>query len=190
MILDGVQALWQGLTRSGTPDEAARSVEFEGLYLNHREQVRRTAYRLSGAEDLDDLVQETFVRIWRAWGGFRREADVRTWIYRVTVNTVREHWRKRGRYHAATARYLDEPRSTAGAPEQDAWLRRREVADALRELSLEHREAVTLCYLEDLSLAEAAQVAQVPEGTLKSRLFYARRVLGERLNVKESSHGQ
>jgi RNA polymerase sigma-70 factor (ECF subfamily) len=167
---------------------AARPVDFEAVYREHAGLVRRVAWNLGGDEDLDDIVQEAFVKLWRGWDGFREEAQRKTWVYRVTVNAAREHWRRKGRFKAALQRFkLAWPRSEAAPGGQDAWELQGRVGQALARLKREQREAVTLVYLEGLSLAEAAAACGAPEGTLKSRLFHARAQLQGLL--KEERHG-
>jgi RNA polymerase sigma-70 factor (ECF subfamily) len=149
--------------------------------------VRRTAWSLGGSEDLDDIVQEVFVRVWKSWGQFRGLADRRTWVYRITVNTARGHWRGRGRLKAALSRFLFiQTKSEAVEGGQGAWEHDAALAQALTNLDAGHREALTLVHLEGLSLAEAAEALEIPEGTVKSRLFHARAVLRARL--KEDGH--
>jgi RNA polymerase sigma-70 factor (ECF subfamily) len=162
-------------------------VDFEAVYREHADLVRRVAWNLGGAEDLDDVVQEAFVKLWRGWDGFRDQAQRKTWVYRVTVNAAREHWRRKGRFKAALQRLkLAWPRAEAVEGGQGAWQLQGRVAQALASLSREQREAVSLVYLEGLSLAEAAQACGAPEGTLKSRLFHARARLQDLL--KEDGH--
>jgi RNA polymerase sigma-70 factor (ECF subfamily) len=170
-------SLLGGKREAARQDAAGRFADFEALYSQTKDLVRRCAYAVGGAEDLEDIVQESFVKIWKSWQGFRGDADPKTWVYRVALNTAREHWRKRGRYKAAVARYSAEPGPAQGMPGQSRWELRRSLEGALAELSYEQREAVTLCYFEGLSLAEAASALDAPEGTLKSRLFSARKIL-------------
>lgn len=183
MNFAAVTSLFGGRQQGAEQETAPRFADFEAAYENHKDIVRRTAYSMGGAEDLDDIVQETFIKAWRAWDSFKGDSSLRTWIYRITVNASREHWRKRGRYKAAIARYLDEPHAQSMDGGQKNWELSRRISAALAGLSYGQREAVTLVYLEGLSLAEAAQATETPEGTLKSRLYHARiqlaGVLGE-----------
>jgi len=173
-------------------DAAAKAdagpVEFDAIYRAYAPLVRRTAWSLGGAQDLDDIVQETFLRLWRSWDGFRGESQRRTWVYTVTLNTARSHWRGRGRLKAAFKRFLMlVPRTEAVAGGQDAWELDAGLARALRRLDARQREALTLVHLEGLSLAEAAAAMGVPEGTVKSRLFQARSRMQALL--QEADHG-
>ncbi len=180
----GAAALGEGESR---PDGDTTSSFFEGVYRQYAPLVRRTVYSLGGSEDLEDIVQEVFIRLWRAWDRFEGRSSRRTWVYRVTLNTARGHWRGRGRFKAALRRWLlAVPRSEAVAPGQEAWESDAEVGRALKALEPPKREALVLVHLEGLSLAEAAAVLGVPEGTVKSRLFHAREELRRAL---EENHG-
>ena len=166
---------------------ATRRADFEALYQGYAEVVRRTAWNLGGFEDLDDIVQEVFVCIWRGWDQFEGRSDRRTWVYRITINTAREHWRRKGRRRSLLARFFGEspqPQSIPGG--QGAWEQRRHLGRALDQLSREQREAVSLVYLEGLELVEAAKACGVPLGTIKSRLFAAR---GRLQQLLEDVHG-
>jgi RNA polymerase sigma-70 factor (ECF subfamily) len=181
-----LSALVEGVRQGGVSQETSRLADFEAFYGRHAALVRRTVFSLSGAQDLDDIVQEAFVKLWRGLAGFRGDSAPRTWVYRVAVNAAREHWRGQGRRRQAMQRYADEPRRQAAPGGQESWEKEQAVAQALGALSDEHREAVTLCYLEGLSLAEAAEAVDVPEGTLKSRLHHARLRLAQALGGEAS----
>ena len=124
------------------------------------------------------------MRAWKGREGFEGRSGEKTWVYRITLNAAREHWRKRGRYKAALARFAAEPRAEAAEPAAGSGLDKA-LARALAQLSQEQREAVTLVYLEGLSLAEAAEVSAAPLGTVKSRLHQARQLLATALRNTE-----
>ena len=183
----------QPLAGGQSPDAqaavAGRPDDFEAVYQAYAPMVRRTVWSLGRAEDLDDVVQEVFVRVWRHWGQFDGRADRRTWVYRITVNTARSHWRSRSRLKAALQRlWTDLPRAHSTPPGQEAWDLDRGLAKALAALDRRQREALTLVHLEGLSLAEAGQAMGVPEGTVKSRLFHARARMQALLS--EDGHGK
>jgi len=164
-----------GQTRDAQAQSAGRPADFDAVYRDYAPMVRRTVWSLGRAEDLDDIVQEVFVRLWKAWGQFDGRSERRTWVYRVTVNTARSHWRSRGRLKAALKRlWTAGPRAQSAAGGQEAWDLNRKLGLALGALDRKQREALTLVHLEGLSLAEAGQAMGVPEGTVKSRLFHAR----------------
>ncbi len=166
---------------------ASRPEAFEAAYTEYKDLVRRVAFNLGGGEDLDDIVQETFVKLWRHWESFRGQSSRKTWVYRVTVNTARDHWRKRGRNKAFLVRYLADGRRESHAGEQASWEDRQAVAQAMEALGADLREAVTLVYLEGLSLFEAAEAMSCPLGTVKSRLHSARHSMAEFIEKRGGS---
>jgi len=168
--------------------EGAEPEDFEEIYRRHADLVRRTVWSLSGAEDLDDIVQEVFVRLWRSWNSFEGRSDRRTWIYRVTLNTARSHWRGRGRFKAALKRFfLAAPRSDAVPPDQERWERDARLASALKALAPRLREALTLVSLEGLSVEETSRILGIPPGTVKSRMHQAR--FRMQVLLEEEPHG-
>lgn len=172
------------LARIAQHDRAA----FADLYRLHAPAFRRYATGL-GAGDREaaaDAVDEAFLDIWRQAARFRSEGSAEGWIRRLIRNKVIDAGRRtRERPLSALAdpetaqALLDTIEDPADTPETAA--ERKSAADelhaALARLSLEHREAVWLCYFEDKPLAEIAILTGVPENTVKTRLFHARRQL-------------
>jgi RNA polymerase sigma-70 factor (ECF subfamily) len=149
------------------------------LHGEHARALWGYALRLTGGNHAraEDVVQETLLRAWRSprvLGG--TTGATRAWLFTVARNLVIDEWRSgRGRREVLAAE-PPEPRESAGPSTDDlleSWL----VADALERLSAQHREVILLCYFRGRSVAEAARLLQVPEGTVKSRTYYALRSL-------------
>ncbi len=157
---------------NGGPDR------FHAVYLENASLVRGVIYNISGRRDLDDLVQETFIKIWKGFGGFRNDANIKTWIYRVATNTALDYCRKKT--PRIVERELDE--LPGGGENEDDAARRDLVQKGMRRLSSEHRAIVTLCVFEELSVKDAADALDLPEGTVKSRLHYAKKELAKFFN--------
>jgi len=166
--------------------------------------VHRFALRLTrnpaGAED---LVQETFLRAFRSWDQFEMGTNCRSWLFTICRNThLHERQRASSRYeltetdatgdNVAAASLMDQHAVAGGSPddffEQIVDERLLAAIDALVE---EFREPLILSDLADLSYREIADVLEIPVGTVKSRLFRARRQLREALLVygMESAYG-
>jgi RNA polymerase sigma-70 factor (ECF subfamily) len=171
--------------------EAARRGDhqaFEALVLKYQDRIYRLVQRLvSGADVVDDLAQEVFIRAYRAIGEFKGDSSLYTWLYKIALNLCRNHYRTRGR--RPPLEELDEADGSgsleaAGAsPEEEVF--RREFWEQLRrgldELPDEQREAVVFCDLEGMSYEEMADVMGVPIGTVRSRIFRGRRALQRHL---------
>jgi len=165
----------------GVGDRAALGA----LFVRHHEAVLRFVTRLTGAndDDVDDVVQETFLVARSASARFRGGSTVRTWLLGIAANVVRHAARSRGRRRAlvdAVGRV--EPQPVRGP---DADVHRNElraaVAAAIDELSHDLRTAFVLCDIEELPGPEVAAALGIPEGTLYRRRHDARRALRERL---------
>jgi len=160
------------------------------IYDGHHAHVRAFGVRLLGdAVAAEDLVQETFLALPSVIGRFRHESSLRTFLVSIAINHARHHLRSAMRRRSALGRLGTEPPPSSPNPEDDA--RRRELAAlltrALDELPLDQRVAVVLCEVEERSSVEAAQILAVPEGTVRTRLFHAKRKLREALAAHASA---
>jgi RNA polymerase sigma-70 factor, ECF subfamily len=190
----GASAEEQFLERLKSGDAAA----FNHLVLERSGDIYALLYRLTeDAEEARDLTQEVFLQAFRNIGGFRGEADLRTWLYRIAVNQARNRWRwwkrrRRDRTVSLDAPAGDDREDSFGAgladasgrnPEQEALERERERAllTALRSLSRPYREVILLRDIEGLSYEDVALALDINVGTVKSRLSRGRAELRRRL---------
>ena len=157
------------------------------------EKYKRMVYRLAmqitkNHADADDVMQETFIKVYRSIRTFRKDAAFETWLYRIAVNEALNFVKRRERQRAstletvseaeyeATARYRAQIASDPHAHAEKAELRHH-VTEAVNSLSLKHRTVVILHEFEGLTHAEIASVLNCSEGTVRSRLHYARKKL-------------
>ena len=140
--------------------------------------VYTLAYRITGnAEDAKDVTQEVFVRAWRGLKNFRGDANLGTWLHRITVNCALTAVRRRSRTPIPTSDELLPDMAVEAADPGD-----REVLEAaLRTLSDQDRIAVVLKDVEGWSCEEIARKLGTTEGAVKVRLFRARQRLADRL---------
>lgn len=144
---------------------------FDELIERYADRLRSYVRRVADSDvEADDLVQDTWLRVLRGMPGLRDPARLRSWLFGIAHRVIID--RLRLRYaepaHAPVEVLVDE------ADLQDEHLRHDQVERGLAALAPPEREAVVLCYLEQLSLAEMAEVTAVPIGTVKSRLHRAR----------------
>jgi RNA polymerase sigma-70 factor (ECF subfamily) len=147
---------------------------FRDLYRRHHAKIRSTLYPLCGASRLDDLVQEVFLRVWQGLPHLREPRYFSTWLYRITWNVAQDERRKLGRSPVMVPADATLNSSQAG-PDLMHLHYQDLVGRALQTLSLEHRVVLVLHDLEDLPQKAIAEILELPAGTVKSRLFYARR---------------
>jgi RNA polymerase sigma-70 factor, ECF subfamily len=149
------------------------------LYAEHGGFLLSYARRLLGGDQAraEDVVQETLLRAWRHPEAFAASAggSVRGWLVTVARNVVIDGERARASRPAEVP--ADGADTTAGRDVLEAVLVAHEVSDALRAISAEHRAVVHALYAEDMSVAQAAAALGIPEGTVKSRAYYALRAL-------------
>lgn len=150
------------------------------LYDRHQAVLWRFLSRLlhPGAPELDDLVQATFLEVWRSAPRFKGRSTVRTWILGIGHNLTRKHMRDRSRRRAALARWAE----VADAPvtPEDRWQDRmlvERMQAALPTLSPELRAAFVLCDVEGVRGVDAAEILGVRPGTVWRRLHDARKRL-------------
>jgi RNA polymerase sigma-70 factor (ECF subfamily) len=136
--------------------------------------------------DAADVTQETFIKALTGLEHFRGNARFSTWIHRIAVNVVYDHLRRR-RAEPLDDEALDRLAAQGGSQGQDPVSDglSDDVREALLSLDDGFRLAVVLCDLLGFSYAEAAVILDVQEGTVKSRLFRARAMLGRRLSAAE-----
>jgi RNA polymerase sigma-70 factor (ECF subfamily) len=183
---------------SGRPSDAdpilARAVAgdataFRRIYERHRPDVARLVFRIVGGTDLEDVIQEVFVQVYRSLKDFRGQSKFSTWLYRVTVNVALMHRRfARSRPVFAEESPPDLVRSDDGRPDEDAERRERVRAFGrlLDRLADKKRVVFVLHELEGLSPREIARVVRAPVLTVRTRLFYARREIEAMLSEEPS----
>ena len=141
----------------------------------------------------EDVVHDTFLALPDAVAHFRGASTLRSFVIGVAANRARRHVRSAARRRRATQRLAEVERVRgAQAPAPDAVAQRRQLADrlalALDALAHDQRVAFVLCEVEERSAVEVAQILDVPEGTIRSRVFHARRRLRELL-AEEARRG-
>lgn len=151
-----------------------------------RPRARRTAGALLGDPDAaEDVAQEAMIRMQAALPGFREDAELGTWLHRITLNLCYDHLR-RVRRRREDGPPAESVRDACPDPhtQVDAERARAALQEALDRLSEEHREALVLRFVSDLSYADIARTTGVPAGTVASRIFRALERLGTELEPK------
>ena len=158
------------LSRIATGDEAA----FKRLYARYADRVFRYALTLLRNRHLaEEVVQETMVAVWNGARTFRGTAQVSTWIFGIARNQAHALLRREAR----GVRTANEPLVLPDPAGQVEKVER--VRSALERLPPEQREVVFFAFYEGLSYREIARILGIPEGTVKSRMYHAKRNLAE-----------
>ena len=148
---------------------------WEPLVQTHQQAVFRLAYLLLGdPDDAEDIAQETFLRAWNHLKRFDQTRPLKPWLLSITANLARNRRRSAGRYLAALTRaFRDEPVPASVEDKNTQYMEANDLWKAVQNLRGPDQQVVYLRYFMDLSVAETANVLQVAEGTVKSRLSRA-----------------
>lgn len=159
------------------------------LYDRHQRVVYRTALAVTGDPDAaSDLLQDVFLRLHRFADRVDPERPLEPWLYRVTANLSYTWVKRRSRWIRPLADIADwltggkKFSPSQQVEEKDVW---EPVRQAVLSLPLSHRVIVVMYYINDLPLQEIAEILDIPLGTVKSRLFYGRQAVKERLGLSQ-----
>jgi RNA polymerase sigma-70 factor, ECF subfamily len=171
------EALLVGRIAAG--DESALRV----LFARHQVRVFRFVMRLvRNTAVAEELTNEVFLEVWRGAGTYEGGSSVTTWMLSIAHNRAVSSLRKRREESweedaaAALPDTDDDPEVAVQKVDKGEALRR-----CLDQLSPEHRGVIDLVYYHELSISEASEVLQIPENTVKTRMFHARKRLSELL---------
>jgi len=148
---------------------------WEPLVLAHQQAVFRLSYLLLGdPDDAEDIAQETFLRAWKHLKRFDATRPLRPWLLSIASNLASNRRRSAGRYFAALTRaFRDEPTSNNMEEKSAQHMQANDLWKAVQTLHVADQQIVYLRYFLDLSVAETAEVLQIAEGTVKSRMSRA-----------------
>jgi len=162
---------------------------FNELMDAHEDMVFGICLRmLRDREAALDATQDTFLTVFRKADRFQAKAAFSTWLYRVTMNTCYDHLRRAKRKRADRLPDAHDPVDIASSDPFDSVEVRPDIEAALATLSEDFRAVVVLVDLQGMSLEQASDTLEVPGGTVKSRLFRARKLLARQLgNLRDGS---
>lgn len=165
---------------------------FNLLVVRYQNRVAGLLTRYVSRDDIPDIVQETFIKAYRSLESFRGESAFYTWLYRIAVNTAKNHLTTQGRrppkedilaedaegYESGTyLREADTPENLVLSEEL-----KKVVFDTIESLPDELKNAIILREIEGLSYEEIAEQMQCPVGTVRSRIFRAREAIDAKIN--------
>ncbi|MBR5453665.1 MAG: sigma-70 family RNA polymerase sigma factor [Clostridia bacterium] len=163
------------------------SEAFAILLREKQSLVYNLAYRLSeNREDALDISQEVFIKVWRSLPGFRGDSSFDTWLYRITLNAARDYLERERKHTRGKVDEEDTPESLTASYDtpEERYLDLEEAGEvkaALGRLSREHREILILREVHGYGYREIADMLDLEEGTVKSRINRARAALKKEL---------
>ena len=161
------------------------------LYARHQLRTYRFLLRLvKGAALAEDLASDVFLDVWRQAGKFEGRSSVSTWILSIARFKALSSFRRRS-HDTSDQETMEAIEDESDTPEVS--LQKVSKAEALRlclgRLSREHREVIDLVYYHERSVDEVGQILGIPESTVKTRMFYARKRLSEILRAAGIDRG-
>lgn len=166
---------------------------FDLLVSKYQRRLMRLVSRLIHDQaEAEDVVQETFIKAYRALRHFRGDAAFYTWLYRIGINTAKNMLASQGRRNSVTggphvekAEAMEEAEGLRDIETPEAMFASKQIAitvhSAMDALPLELRTAIVLRELEGLTYEEISEVMACPIGTVRSRIFRAREAIAEKL---------
>jgi RNA polymerase sigma-70 factor (ECF subfamily) len=172
-----------------TRAQNGESRAFDLLVRRHQYKVIQLVSRLVGDGDAPDVAQDAFIKAYRALPNFRGQSAFYTWLYRIAINTAKNHLVSRSRRPAmqdidvqdAELYGHTEQMSDINTPEAQALTDeiKHAVASSIRALPQDLRQAITLREIDGLSYEEIAEAMDCPIGTVRSRIFRARAAIDQ-----------
>lgn len=179
--------------------KSGEHLAFQALYVRYGKRILAFLHRmLPGKPDLvEDLLQETFAKVWENPGSYTPGRPLAPWLFTIAANLAKNEWRKmnvRAKVHSGESAQ-EQHQIRDSAPNQERLVDLQQfntsLQKALNQLEEAHREVFLLRYQQEFSVKEISEALQVPEGTVKSRLFYASKKLAAMLqhlqNLKSES---
>jgi len=161
------------------------------LFARHHVRMYRFVLRLvSDPATAEDLISEVFLDVWRQADRFEGRSAVSTWMLAIARFKALSALRKRPdkELDEKTAATIEDP-----SDDPEVTVQKKDKSDALRRcltaLSPEHREIIDLVYYHEKSVEEVAEIVGIPENTVKTRMFYARKKLAELLTAAGVERG-
>jgi RNA polymerase sigma factor (sigma-70 family) len=175
-------------------------VSFEQVVKDNQAMVFRTLLRLTGSrENVEDLAQDVFLRLYRALPGFRGESLVSTYLYRITVNVAQDEWKRRQREDKPLVSMSDEvseweDRLEHPDPNAEEQLEQQEFAGAvekeMQRLSNVERAVLVLYHQEERTYEQISLALGLPIGTVRTHLHRGRKKLREGIAARQAADGR
>lgn len=169
--------------------QAGETAAYEELVRRYHGKIYGLVYSMtSSREDAEDLTQEVFVKAWKALGRFRGQSGFYTWVYRIAINRTINFRKKRNRRQGVSFEDFDpdikQAETYKAFSSKGSVLRKmslsefqKKMNEALLTLSEKHRAVVVMHDVQGMPHADIAKIMHCSEGTVRSRLFYARKQL-------------
>lgn len=189
-----LQVKGAGVSENRTDAELVRRAQggdraaFAALCARHYDYMFRIAWQWCGRrEDAEDIAQDAAVKFARAIGDYRSDAALTTWLYRLVINTAKDHVKAKRRHQSEPL--FEDGDYAGGAPSPEDRVMQGEALRAIHALPPELKETVLLVHGQGLSHRQAAAALDCAEGTVSWRLHEAKKRLAHLLEPRKGGHG-
>ncbi|MGY3714722.1 sigma-70 family RNA polymerase sigma factor [Sutcliffiella cohnii] len=169
-------------------DNIEKDSLLETMMITYGDQLTRLAYSyVRDKEIAKDLVQDVFIKSYINWEKFRHESSVKTWLYRITINTAKDYL-KSWSYRKLKVSELYQFNTKSNASSEDEALHNWEknnVKHTIFDLPTKYREVIFLYYYEEFTIKEISELMNIPMSTVKTRLGRGKSKLKEKLERAE-----
>lgn len=166
-------------------------MSFESLYRAYADQVFNLSFNYVGnRQEAEEVTQDVFLKVHQKMHQFRAEADLRTWIFRITINQsldlIKGRKRQKNKPNHFTLQIEDVQISLEENPEKEMVYKERYLAlmDAISSLSEKQKTAIILTKLEGFSIKEVESIMKLSKSSIESLVFRAKKELEKKLNRK------
>lgn len=150
----------------------------EDFYHAYQERVFRFAYsRLNDSFEAGDIVSEVMLEVWRGAGRFEGRSSVSSWVFGIANHKAIDRFRRRPDAHEELDEQLEDETATDPVEVISAGEDAGRVGQCLETLSSSHKAALHMAFFEDMSYSEIAVALGIPEGTVKTRVYHAKRAM-------------
>ena len=156
------------------------------IVLRFNDKLFNYVKRISGANDqeIEDVLQESFIKIWTNLNGYRKGLKLSSWVYRITHNVAVSRWRKSKTAKDVFTKGVEDIIKMNYSKYEEPGLDEEMMKEVLSELKPKYREVLILKYFEALSYEEISDILKIPEGTVAVRINRAKKILRNVLEAR------
>ncbi len=159
---------------------------FEILAEKYYLFVYQSAYKLCRSKtDAEEITQDVYIKLAKKLSTYNQEAAFKTWLYRIIINTAKDHWKKQSRIKDKETQYL-ESENNQNIDREEKQKIRQKVLSIIEQMPSKLKETAFLVFTEGLSHGEAARVLLCAETTISWRVFQIKKKIKQQLKLGES----
>jgi len=153
---------------------------FQEIYIKHSLIVRRIVFRMVGSQEGNDVVQDTFIKVFKNIDSFKGNSSLQSWICSIAINTAKDHLKSKKRFSWLLFFDFFKPEHESHFYHENHF-ERDSFEKIIDKMPIKLKEVIILYSIEELQVKEISSILKIPEGTVKSRLSLGRKFLSDYL---------